>query len=300
MKKRWGGKLPDKFDVYLHRKWQSIKTRCEDPTFRAYGRYGGRGIKLSDEFQDPRVFVEYVRSLPNASRDLQLDRIDNSRGYERGNLRWVTSSVNCNNRDCTVFVTYKGGKIPLADFVRDHTNFSYAYVQHLLAEGKSGDEIATLKKYPKNISYNGVSMSIRAFALKFTDQTPTNVRRLYLAGVSLDDIIHWKKKNVCYVEYNGVKMPFTKFVKENTRLSYSGAFRLYKKGATLDDLVKWRRKDVVNYKGEEIRFKDFVGRYTDMSYVYARELYRAGKSLDEIAAWRCDPSLRRNQRRPEA
>lgn len=96
----WGGRLPDSTDKWIKSRWDAIRYRCYDPTSKYYARYGGRGIKLSDEFLDPRVFVSYVKELPDARPDMQIDRIDNSKGYERGNLRWVSARENCNNRRC--------------------------------------------------------------------------------------------------------------------------------------------------------------------------------------------------------
>ena len=284
--KSWG-KIPDKFDMYLRRKWMSVKLRCEDPTSRNWNRYGGRGIKLSDEFQDPRVFVEYIRSLPNASRDLQLDRINNSRGYERGNLRWVDGKTNCNNRDCTVRIENKGSIIPLSDFVRQNTSLSYSYTRNLVSKGVKPEDIELWVKNKKNVVYKGESMSLRQFAIRFTHMTPTNVRKLYLRGISLDDIVARKKHEPRKVMFRGEEMTFTEFVSKHTKLSVAYAGKLYREGASLEDIKNWRKKsDVVTYKGREMHFKDFVRDYTKMSYVYARQMYRKGKSLDEIAGWK--------------
>ena len=62
-----------------------------------WDNYGGRGITMSDEFINSfQTFIEHVG--PKPSPDLSLDRIDNSRGYERGNLRWATRSEQAQNR----------------------------------------------------------------------------------------------------------------------------------------------------------------------------------------------------------
>ena len=281
------GKVPDGFDMYLRRKWQAIKFRCEDPTSRHWFRYGGRGIKLSDEFQDPRIFVEHVRSLPGASRNLQIDRIDNSKGYERGNLRWVDNRTNCNNRDCTIAVRYNGTDIPLSDFVRDYTCLSYTYVKKLIDQGKSAKEIIAWRKNKKDIIYKGESMSLRQFAMKYTDMTPANVGKLYRSGMSPEDIVKWKKHEPRKICYEGKAITFPEFVRSYTNLSLAYAEKLYREGVSVERLTEWRKKsDVVTYKGQEMHFKDFVRDHTGMSYVYARQMYRKGKSLDEIAGWK--------------
>ena len=280
------GKIPDEFDTYLRRKWFAIKIRCEDPTSRYWHRYGGRGIKLSEEFKDPRVFVEYVRGLPDASKDLQIDRIDNDKGYERGNLRWVDCRTNCNNRSMTVMVMFRGKEIPLSDFVRDHTKLSYTYVRKLLDSGVRADEISSFVAHKKNITYGGISMSLRKFALEHTNRTPTNVRKLYLRGATLDEIARRNKRYPNEICYCGEMMRFNDFVKRFTHLSLPYATKLRRKGFTLEQISRWRKKsDVITYDGKEMHFKDFVRDHTKMSYVYARQMYRSGKSLDEIAKW---------------
>jgi hypothetical protein len=61
-----------------------------------YEKYAERGV--SEEFDKYEVFRDYVRKLPGLTRTAVLDRIDNARGYEPGNLRWVTWAESNRNR----------------------------------------------------------------------------------------------------------------------------------------------------------------------------------------------------------
>lgn len=287
-KSRWGGTLPDKFDLYLKSRWDSIKSRCEDPTSKNYRRYGGRGIRLSDEFQDPRVFVAYVKSLPNASPDLEIDRRDNSRGYERGNLRWVDRKTNTNNRDVTLRVIFNGVEMPLTDFVTKHTDLSYSYVRELLRRGESTETIANWEREENYcVTYGGSEMTLRQFALAYTKFSYTWVRKLYLQGKTPEEIVAWKPKETV-VTYAGMDMTFADFVKKYTPLSERYALKLYKeKGKSLDEIVNWKKRyPSVFYKDEEMSFPYFVKNYTTISYPYAVALRRKGKSLEEIASWK--------------
>lgn len=73
------------------------KRRCNNPTDKDYKNYGGRGIK--SKFKSLNVFRDYViKELQIDPRGLQIDRIDNNGHYEPGNIRFVTSKVNNNNR----------------------------------------------------------------------------------------------------------------------------------------------------------------------------------------------------------
>lgn len=80
---------------------ESIKTRCRNKKSANYKNYGGRGIRLSDDFNDFETWYAYVSTLPLYEKrkelGLTLDRINNDLGYEVGNLRWATAKEQRNN-----------------------------------------------------------------------------------------------------------------------------------------------------------------------------------------------------------
>lgn len=83
----------------LYSRWLSMKQRCLNPTHNNYKNYGARGITIEQCFIDSFIeYAEYVSSLPNYPTSfpskLDLDRIDNDKGYFKGNLRWVDKSIN--------------------------------------------------------------------------------------------------------------------------------------------------------------------------------------------------------------
>ncbi len=84
----------------LFKIWYGEKYRCTNPNDIGYKNYGGRGIKISKEFENFRIWLEYVESLPDAyTKDYSIDRIDNDGDYERGNLRWASRiTQGCNTR----------------------------------------------------------------------------------------------------------------------------------------------------------------------------------------------------------
>ena len=83
----------------LYQLWASIVQRCTNPNHVAFHRYGGRGIRICDRWwHDPWLFAEdiYREIGPRPDeRDekgrvlYEIDRIDNMRGYEPGNVRWA-------------------------------------------------------------------------------------------------------------------------------------------------------------------------------------------------------------------
>lgn len=78
---------------------RAMMARCYNPDNPAYEFYGGRGIGVHEPWHDVATFCDWVAEnlgpcLPGRS----LDRIDNARGYEPGNLRWATRSEQTVNR----------------------------------------------------------------------------------------------------------------------------------------------------------------------------------------------------------
>lgn len=79
--------------------WKQIRARCYTKSNKAYKNYGGRGITLCEEWQDPIIFCEWYNK--NYKDGLTVDRIDNNKGYSPDNCRFATKSEQSQNRRST-------------------------------------------------------------------------------------------------------------------------------------------------------------------------------------------------------
>jgi hypothetical protein len=79
-----------------YKSWTAARDRCRTPSNKDWKNYGGRGIKFSIIWDDYSVFLAELGRKPTPRH--QLDRIDNSKGYEPGNCRWATAKEQAANR----------------------------------------------------------------------------------------------------------------------------------------------------------------------------------------------------------
>jgi len=95
------------------RSWYSMLQRCSNQNNKSYRHYGGRGIKVCDDWSDFRLFMRDMGCKPTKKHT--LDRINNDGNYELGNCRWATAKEQVNNRRLSVKVLYKGSVYSLKD-----------------------------------------------------------------------------------------------------------------------------------------------------------------------------------------
>lgn len=119
------------------------RQRCLNPNNAAYSDYGGRGIAF--EFPSVRSAAEWVLdnlgTKPEAN--YSLDRVDNSRGYMPGNLRWATrAEQNSNKRQYKR--TEKGERI--REIMEVRKDLTYETVRLWIAQGKTDQEILNRRK----------------------------------------------------------------------------------------------------------------------------------------------------------
>lgn len=102
----------------LYKTWDSMKSRCYNPHDKSYLRYGGRGIKICDEWKTNYILFRTWALENGYSKELTIDRIDVNGNYEPDNCRWVDLTVQANNKRNNVFITYNNETHTLAEWAR--------------------------------------------------------------------------------------------------------------------------------------------------------------------------------------
>lgn len=124
--------------------WRSMLKRCENVRCKDHCHYGGRGIRVCEEWHDFEVFYEWALSHGYRS-DLTLDRVANNKGYNPGNCRWVSRKAQANNRTTAARYTIDGKTRTLAQWCREYGIEPYN-VLHRLEDGWSIKEAVMTPK----------------------------------------------------------------------------------------------------------------------------------------------------------
>lgn len=127
--------------------YHNMHTRCERESCDQYKNYGGRGIKVCDEWSGEHGFENFLRWAketgyrPDAkSGECTLDRIDVDGEYSPSNCRWVPLSIQANNKRNTLRVSINGEVDSIANMSRKY-NLSYDNLRHYAKGGRN-------EKYP--------------------------------------------------------------------------------------------------------------------------------------------------------
>lgn len=154
--------------------WHSIKQRCENSNRKDYKYYGGRGIKVCDEWMTLNGFIKSVPQRP--SPEHTLDRIDPEKDYCPENVRWATrkqQSMNCSH---TIIVNGKS----LSDWSKElKCSLSGLSVRY----AKYGESCLSNDFVQNGIAFNGRIMTLSKWAELLGISGPALRQRIEMWGV---------------------------------------------------------------------------------------------------------------------
>lgn len=118
--------------------------RCLIKSCSAYYEYGGRGIKICNEWLND--FMNFYNWAINNGykEDLTIDRINNNGNYEPQNCRWATPKEQANNRRKEItsrYLTYKDKTQTVKEWCNEY-DINYSTLSCRINKLKWSDEKA--------------------------------------------------------------------------------------------------------------------------------------------------------------
>lgn len=172
------------YNTRLYKIWNSMKERCNNSTNPVNKNYGGRGIKVCEEWQNYIPFRDWA--LSNGYReDLSIDRIDVNGNYEPNNCRWADNFVQANNTRKNVNITWNSETHSLSVWGRIKPNgLDYETLRSRLRQGWDVEKAFTIPKHENPdttgdlITVNGETHNIEHWCNKTGISHSTYFRRI--------------------------------------------------------------------------------------------------------------------------
>lgn len=119
----------------LYSVFMGIKRRCYNQNCKEYKNYGGRGIKMCEEWKNNYTNF-YQWAMNNGYKQgLWIDRIDNSGNYEPTNCKWATPKQQQNNKRTNRNFTYENETHTIKEW-SIIKNINYATLMQRIEKGK--------------------------------------------------------------------------------------------------------------------------------------------------------------------
>lgn len=112
----------------IYRIWCDMKNRCYNPNVPNYHNYGGRGIKVCNEWLDPTTFIAWANESGYAD-NLTIERIDIDGDYEPSNCKWITLKEQQWNKTTSKYITIDGETKCLREWC-EQFGMNYRTVHH--------------------------------------------------------------------------------------------------------------------------------------------------------------------------
>lgn len=105
----------------LYRKHRSMLDRCNNPKHKSYKDYGGRGIKVCEEWQGKEGFLNFYNwAMQNGYEDgLTIERKDTNGNYCLSNCCFVTNAEQQRNKRNNVVFEKDGKEMLEIDLARE-------------------------------------------------------------------------------------------------------------------------------------------------------------------------------------
>lgn len=175
----------------IHTIWNSMRARCYCPTSHAYENYGGRGIKVCDEWLDFNNFYKWANEngWSEESVGISLDRIDVDGDYCPDNCRWASIIQQANNKRNNLRLTINGETKTINDWGRK-SGIASSTIRHRIRSGWDVEKAVfePVAKQNELIEFDGELHTLKEWSNILNINVNTLYGRLH-TGWSMEDTL---------------------------------------------------------------------------------------------------------------
>ena len=134
-----------KRNTRLYKIWDSMKQRCNNENHTRYKNYGGRGIKVCDEWNNKNDgFINFYNwAIQNGYKDnLTIDRIDVNGNYCPENCQWITNQEQQENKTTNRLLTFNGKTMCVSQWAKE-LGLKEATLRTRISKGWSDERVLT-------------------------------------------------------------------------------------------------------------------------------------------------------------
>ena len=171
----------------LYAVWCTMKARCNQPNSTKYNIYGGRGIRVCDQWVNSYEAFKNWAINNGYKHGLTIDRIDVNGNYSPDNCRWTTPKEQARNTRTNHYVEYDGEVFTLIELSEKYNiNYDLLKVRINKLHWPIEKSLFTPPEKYDLITYDGVSLPLKAWARKLNINPDTLRWRIKRCGWSIE------------------------------------------------------------------------------------------------------------------
>lgn len=184
----------------IYKTYRGIKDRCLNPNDMHYPDYGGRGIKMCDEWKND--FMNFYNwAMENGYTDeLTIDRIDVNGNYEPSNCRWVDIKTQSNNKRTNRYIEFNGEVKTLSQWAEIYGVDRGTIAARIDRYGMSLEDALTMSPFECRSRARGKKVSVKNIqtgTCKIYNSLKDAAKDL---GVKYKNLSYYKRYNKIYEE----------------------------------------------------------------------------------------------------